>query len=153
MAKSLRTTPAGSLLAASRCVEQRASYDCMTACLATIFGCSYEDAPQLADANGDPVPRWHRVMDDWLFARGFACLERMRETDDGEPMRCPWRYPGLWIGGVKSPRYDGDHAVVMHLSLLVWDPHPQRNMGHLGYVDATYFLPLDPAGLAVKESW
>lgn len=143
-----------SLLADRRCVEQRTTYDCMTACLATIFGCSYEDAPQLADAKGDPVFGWHRVLDDWLLARGFACLERMRRDDEqDDPMRCPWRIPGLWIGGVASPRYDGGHAVVMHLNQLVWDPHPKREMGHRGFEDATYFLPLDPAGLAVKESW
>jgi hypothetical protein len=36
-------------LEAGRLVEQLYSFDCMTACLATIFGCPYEDAPMLAD--------------------------------------------------------------------------------------------------------
>lgn len=136
-----------------RLVEQRAAFDCATACLTTIFGCAYEHAPALCDfATGEPLDRWHRILDDWLYERGFACLERMDGTDASDPMRCPWSYPGLWIGGVKSPRYDGSHAVVMRGSSLVWDPHPLREMGHQGFESATWFFPIDPARLALADS-
>lgn len=137
-----------------RLVEQREAFDCMTACLATIFGCAYEDAPVLCDfVTGEPVDRWHSVYDNWLYGRGFSSLERNRETRDGDdPMRCPWSLPCLWIGGVQSPRYDGAHAVVCRGRDIVWDPHPQREMGHHGWLDATYFLPIDPARLALGDS-
>jgi hypothetical protein len=144
----------GTAADAWRWVEQRTANDCMTACLASIFGVPYEHAPLLwDDAANAPVERWHGVLDDWLAERGFGQLERVRQTDDetDDPMRCPWRFPGYWIAGVKSPRYDGTHAVVMHLNALVWDPHPRREMGHLGFVDATYFLPLDPSRLALGD--
>lgn len=125
-------------------VEQRSAYDCLTACLSSIFEVPYEDVPLFCDQEtGEPIRWWRKACDDWLAERGWAQLERVRQTDEGgDPMRCPWRFPGYWIAGVKSPRYDGSHAVVMHRSELVWDPNPQREMGHLGFEDATYFLPL-----------
>lgn len=39
------------------------------------------------------------------------------------------------------------HAVVMYGSELVWDPHPQRTMGHLGFVSGDQFGVVDPARL------
>jgi hypothetical protein len=137
-------------------VEQRATFDCVTACLATIFGVTYEDAPILCDfETGKSVERWHRVHDDWLHARGFASYERMDGIDASDPMRCPWSYPGLWIGGVYSPRHEGEtHAVVCRGNDLIFDPHPQRDMGHRGWCSAEYFMPIDPAMLVlVRMGW
>jgi hypothetical protein len=37
------------------------------------------------------------------------------------------------------------HAVVMHGRDLVWDPHPQRDMGHLGFLRGEQFGVPDPA--------
>lgn len=39
------------------------------------------------------------------------------------------------------------HCVVMNGGELVWDPHPQRDMGHLGWVSGEWFIALDPARL------
>ncbi len=39
------------------------------------------------------------------------------------------------------------HLVVMNGPELVWDPHPRREMGHLGYVSGWIFRALDPARL------
>lgn len=39
------------------------------------------------------------------------------------------------------------HCVVMHGPDLVWDPHPQRDMGHLGFVSGELFRVIDPARL------
>lgn len=147
------------LLAPERCVEQRYDFDCMTACLATIFGCPYEEAPMLADLDtGDSVDQWLRVMTLWLHDRGFHpqsfgltiwMLEGRTLNEHDLPDHSPWYWPTLWMGGVKSPRYDGDHAVVMRGSDLIWDPHPQRDMGHLGFTSAELFLPRDPSALAL----
>lgn len=128
-------------------VEQRTKFDCLTACLASIFEEPYEDVPVFCDQEtGKSGPFWYRLLEDWLAERGFAFLQRVREDGmDDDPMRCPFAYPGYWIAGVKSPRVDGEHAVVMNRGELVWDPHPQREMGHLGFQSADYFLPLDPA--------
>lgn len=141
--------PTTNQLPAERLVEQRTPYDCLTACLATVFGCPYEDAPIFGNQEtGEHEPGWHQKLDDWLAARGFAWLQRVREdgmTDD--PARSPWAFPGLWIAGVASPRINGEHAVVMRWNELVWDPHPQREMGHGGFESADYFLPIDPGAL------
>lgn len=138
-----------------RLVEQRESFDCMTACLATIFGCRYEDAPMLADPNtGDPVEQWFGVMARWLHERGFHSQSFSLTTPMMEhysPERSPWYWPTVWMGGVKSPRYDGEHAVVMQGSDLVYDPHPKREMGHLGFTSAEVFLPVDPSSLVRVE--
>lgn len=146
---------AASALEPGRLVEQRAKFDCMTACLATIFGVRYEDAPILCDVDsGAKIEGWWGIHDRWLNERGFASYERMDGIDPDDPMRCPWTYPGLWIGGVHSPRNDGTHAVVMRKNELVWDPHPQREMGHRGWSSAEYFMPLDPAMLVlVPVGW
>jgi hypothetical protein len=123
----------------------------MTACLATIFGCSYEEAPMLADPDtGDEVDQWVYVMTLWLHERGFHPQSFSRTVEMTDTERSPWYWPTLWMGGVKSPRYDGEHAVVMRGSTLVWDPHPQREMGHLGFTSAELFLPMDPAALRAR---
>lgn len=135
-------------------VEQRTAFDCMTACLASVFEVPYEECPVLCDGGGVQAQAWHGILDGWLADRGWARLERLRHDDlSGDPLRCPWRFPGYWIAGVRSPRLDDrDHAVVMEASTLVWDPHPARAMGHRGFVDATYFLPLNPARFALRSA-
>lgn len=131
---------------------------CMTACLASIFECAYEDAPVLCDfATGEPVEQWLRVMTLWLHERGFH-PQNMHHTKGDRPQSSPWHWPTVWMAGVASPRYNepsgepGLHCVVMQGSDLVWDPHPQRDMGHLGFIDAELFLPRDPARLVLSGS-
>lgn len=149
---------AAPVLSPGRLVEQRASFDCMTACLATIFGVPYEDAPVLADPETcEPIDQWLRVMTLWLHERGFhpqsfSLDQRIIDSWGPRPARSPWYWPTLWMGGVLSPRFEedgepGHHAVVMQGNDLVYDPHPQREMGHLGFVSAEIFLPRDPAML------
>ena len=134
-------------------VAQRTRFDCLTACLASIFECRYEDVPVFCDQEtGESAPLWHVALDGWLADRGFAFLQRVREEGmDDDPMFCPWAYPGYWIVGVKSPRVDGEHAVVMCGRELVWDPHPEREQGHRGFLSADHFVPLDPARLRLDR--
>jgi hypothetical protein len=53
---------------------------------------------------------------------------------------CPYCDGGL------SP---GLHLVVMFGREIRWDPHPQRELGHLGFVDGWEFRVIDPAKTAV----
>ena len=46
-----------------------------------------------------------------------------------------------------SGRVPGLHLVVMEGGVLVWDPHPQREQGHLGFVSGEILRVLDPARL------
>jgi len=43
------------------------------------------------------------------------------------------------------------HSVVMCGRELVWDPHPQREMGHLGFVSGEWLIARDPALLVLRE--
>ena len=147
-----------------RCVEQRAGFDCMTACLATIFACRYEDAPVLADpVTFEPVEQWFAVMTAWVRERGFwpqnfSLTTDMVESWGERPARSPWGWPTLWMGSVLSPRFTeadgtpGSHAVVCRGSDIVWDPHPLREQGHIGFMGAEVFLPLDPGRLVLRAA-
>lgn len=44
------------------------------------------------------------------------------------------------------------HSVVMFGRDLVWDPHPQRDMGHLGFCGGYEFKVIDPARIALREA-
>lgn len=44
------------------------------------------------------------------------------------------------------------HAVVMCGVELVWDPHPQRDMGHLGFVSGEWFVVRDPSKLTLWDA-
>lgn len=131
----------------------------MTACLATIFGCAYEFVHRPEPASTQParhlaVPLVDRVAGLRIrkhlqFSLTQADIDRLG-TD--RPMRSPWSWPGLWMAGVWSPRHAGEtHAVVMRGRDLVWDPHPQREQGHLGFESAEVFYPIDPSALAVTR--
>src|SRR5260221_538147 len=134
----------------------------MTACLASIFERPYEEAPVLADPDTcGPVEQWLGVMPLWLHERGFHPQSfSLKEHHGARPPRSPWHWPTYWMAGVLSPRFTekhpetgedepGHHAVVMHNSDLVWDPHPARADRHLGLVSAELFLPDDPARLVL----
>lgn len=136
-------------------VEQRGAYDCMTACIASIFEVAYEDAPLLCSESGDaPIDGWWNAYESWLALRGWAVVQRVRTTEDEtDPMWCPWSLTSYWLAGVKSPRIDGDHAVVMYGNKIVWDPHPRRaEKLHEGFTSCDFFIPLDPARLVLREN-
>lgn len=43
------------------------------------------------------------------------------------------------------------HALVMFGRDIVWDPHPQRDMGHLGFISGEQFGAPDPARLTLRR--
>jgi len=130
-------------------VEQRFSFDCMTACIASIFECSWEDAPLLCDPDtNEPVDQWLREMTLWMRAHGMNPWhfgiwgdEKPYLKFGSSEIRYVFRPPCYWLGGVKSSRYDGEHCVVMYADEVLWDPHPQREMGHLGFTTAEVIVP------------
>lgn len=130
-------------------VEQRYDYDCMTACIASVFEVPYEEAPVLADPETcEPVEQWLRVMTLWMHERGVhpwhvGLWGQEKPYLKWGSKEIEWHFApsGFWLGGVKSPRYDGLHCVVMFGQRVVWDPHPQREMGHLGFEEGELLLP------------
>jgi hypothetical protein len=134
-------------------VEQRESYDCLRACLATILALPYEDVPA---AVSPPVHDWtdkdavrkagstqHVAMQTFLVERGLIVWsfgihgqERpyVRFGND-EPEWCLVP-PTYWLASVMSPRIDEPHVVVMKHDKIVWDPHPRREEGHRGFCEA-----------------
>lgn len=138
-------------------VEQRYDFDCTQACLASIFECEYGDAPVLWEPGAEREPAdWLFVLNGWLRERGFG-LQNFHWTKGDRPVSSPWSFVGYWLGGVYSPRFSdpdrpdepGGHTVVMRGSELVWDPHPRRDLGHLGFFNADVLMPLDPAPLVL----
>ena len=66
-----------------------------------------------------------------LRAHGIACIV--------------WFEDAIAYYGVPTGLFD------LHVYRAVWDPHPQREMGHLGFWDAEIFLPVDPARLVLAR--
>jgi hypothetical protein len=134
-------------------VEQRESYDCLRASLATILKLPYEEVPE---AVSPPVHDWsdkeavrkagstqHEAMQAFLRTRGLVAWSfglhgqerpyvKFGNTD---PEWCLVP-PGFWLASVQSPRIDEPHVVVMRHDRIAWDPHPMRDEGHRGFREA-----------------
>jgi hypothetical protein len=125
-------------------VEQRGDSDCLIACLASILEIDYEDVSQeIADED-----RQNDATVRFLQERGYLSWT-LTLHGDAQPMlqfgnarpEYHIRPTGYWIAGVGSPRIkDGTHAVVMRGETVAWDPHPLREMGHLGFQSATIIM-------------
>lgn len=139
-------------------VEQRHGSDCLQACLCSIFECDYDEGPVIWDPGAtESRPDWFKIMLDWLEERGFS-LQNFHDSSGTHPADSPWHFFGYWLGTVVSPRLEnprtggpGLHCVVMRGNDLLWDPHPKREMGHLGFVCADVLLPIDPARLRLAK--
>lgn len=128
-------------------VEQRGNSDCLVACLASILGVRYEDVPQAIAVENEQ----HNAMVGFLKERGFltwslglhGAVEPMLMLGN-EPIPFLLAPTGYWIASVKSPRIaEGFHSVVMRGRSIAFDPHPQREMGHGGFVEALILMPGD----------
>lgn len=120
--------------------------DCLTACVASILELPYELVPHFV-AEDDWWGCYTRFLAGFgLYAVHFGC--------DGDERPEWWLPGGYWVATVKSPRVvneDGSPGL-QHDDELAWDPHPRREEGHLGFVGADVYVPLDPAltALAVR---
>lgn len=134
--------------------------DCWRCCLASILELDYEDVPHFVEMEdaGEVSSYWNATI-EWLRPRGFAIAQfglwgddrpylawgshgplTVRDEQGEHELKYAFSAPGHWIAGVKSPRIDGLHAVVMSGSSVAFDPHPQRAMGHRGFRDATVLV-------------
>jgi hypothetical protein len=120
--------------------------DCLKCCLASLLELDYDDVPHFASM-GD---LWWIEQTNWLASRGWRIGSAWYSADPDDPTKLTGWTKGYWLAGVTSlrTRPDGSHIthqVVMRDGEIVWDPHPARADGHLGFVDAELLIPLDPA--------
>lgn len=108
--------------------------NCFAACVASILELGINDVPNYHSEE------WFQQWNEWLKPRGLMLLTFAIQPGN------TWRPAGFSIIGAKSPRGDWIHAVVARDGQVVWDPHPQRDMGLGEWVDWTIFQALDPAG-------
>lgn len=87
--------------------------NCGAACLATIFGLSIEECPNLNYKN------WEDDLSRWLESRGLWALTIMPTED-------LFIY-GFSMPAVKSKTIDGLHSVVFFDNKLYHDPNPLRD--------------------------
>lgn len=139
-------------------VEQREPYGCLRACVASILEIDYEDVPATLAVEEGQTTAFLRFMASRGFAIGdYSLYGNLQHYVFDEPQqRCSRYWPTYWIASVLSPRLtneDGSpgwHTVVMKGSEMVWDPHPDRDQGHLGFVHAQVPFVIDPARVIVK---
>lgn len=147
--------------------------DCLTACIASLFELPIDDVPFFVDME-NWWGEYNNWLHDRGLQLGQV---RLSTVDDDPTRLNGHPTEGIyWIATVKSPRskarcngckgtgqsqheegpcgWCGEsglvpslHAVVMCGGELVWDPHPQRDMGHLGFVSGEWFVVRDPARL------
>lgn len=106
--------------------------NCFAACLASVLELPLEQVPNFMDEGTG----WYDRYNDWLAGRNLRIF-----TYRGD-LKPPTGYAILGAG---SPRFNGMHAVVTHNGEIVWDPHPQSEMGVGEWIDWTLIIPLDPA--------
>ena len=120
--------------------------NCHSACIASILEVPLEAMPQptvneMTDCEGWALYQ-ERLRRDFLHPRGLHEFTfGVCAADTGEVVRPP----GYSILGALSPRTGGLHSVVALDGEIVWDPHPQREMGVGEWHDWTVFVVLDPA--------
>jgi hypothetical protein len=108
--------------------------NCMSACLASILELTLDEVPCYV---GDG---WLEKYNQWLASFNLTMVNLTYTSAEGEP----WAPMGYSILAADSPRGEWLHAVVCHNGEVVWDPHPQREMGLKTKREWTVFLVLDP---------
>lgn len=130
-------------------IAEKQSGDCWKCCLASILELSYEDVPHFVEEGEREYTSWWNATQAWLREQGYViatfCLRGkdrpLLSINDREDIDYHFSAPGHWMAGVTSPRMtpEGEnisHVVVMNGSSVVWDPHPLRDQGHLGFTEA-----------------
>jgi hypothetical protein len=119
---------------------EEAAGNCFAACLASIMEVGIDDVPNLG-ADELQSAYMERVQ-FWLAQRGLCAIQTLhRWTTTG----CSIPFPGHAILVVGSPRIQGGkHAVVWSGGKMVWDPHPQRDMGVGEAQEIIFLVPICP---------
>lgn len=105
--------------------------NCMAACVASLLELPLDDVP---DYKGEG---WFDRWNGWLAQWNLTFVNFRAD--------CEWKPLGYSILAADSPRGDWLHAVVCLDGEVVWDPHPQREMGLREWREWTCFVVLDPS--------
>jgi hypothetical protein len=105
--------------------------NCMAACIASILELPIEIMPNY-HSDGE---QWYRDWQVWLAPRNMQLLTFMYGGE--QPA-------GYSILSGKSPRHDGNHAVVALDGEIIHDPHPSGD-GIEDRREWTAFVLIDPA--------
>lgn len=148
--------------------------DCLRAAMASVFELELLEVPHFVE-----TADWWNVWQDWLAGRGLRIGQAFFEVDEDDPtLLTGWPGDIYWLAIVKSPRgrarcsvcegrgkhrnhrpdlhcagtglVPSTHALVMFGREVAWDPHPRRDMGHLGFDHGYDFRAIDPARLELK---
>lgn len=136
-------------------VLDRLTGNCLSACIASVFGFDLEDVPNFCDEtiveNREDRTYWFSWLRKWLNCFGVDTFM----VDSGLDTWLGCLAEGtIVIAGGKSPRYDnGMHAIVMRVETdtdgnkqwkTVWDPHPSRDGIKGDVMDVMIFYPVVP---------
>lgn len=108
--------------------------NCMSACLATLFGLPISAVPNFYRVAGHEPEKWWDAISDWLKPRGYGLLIATVSSEYLELL------DGALIVGGTSPR-GVQHAVIYVDGALWHDPHPDGG-GVTGPLDVTVIYPL-----------
>lgn len=119
--------------------------NCHAACIASILEVPLDAVPQPTVAELADFEGWEgylvRLRRDLLHPRNLHDIVIGVRDGLGNMVRPP----GYSILCAVSPRTGGFHAVVALNGEIVFDPHPQREMGVGEWSDWTIFTVLDPS--------
>lgn len=115
--------------------------NCYAACIASIFEVPLDGVPQPTREEGSSIKAWEEYVArlDRVFYRPRGLYALVINPAEN------WRPLGYSILCAKSPRGDYPHCVVALDGEVVWDPHPDRDMGLGEIVDWTIFVMRDAA--------
>jgi hypothetical protein len=125
--------------------------NCHPACIASILEVPLDAVPQPTVEEMASYEGWgqycERLRRNFLHPRNLHDIAFPIHSVEGDLVKPP----GYAILCAKSPRTSGYHSVVAFNGEIVWDPHPQREMGVGEWSDWTVFMAIDPAKVAGKE--
>lgn len=135
--------------------------DCFAACLASILELSLAEVPSFTPRQGSEYltpsgKHWWDEALDWLAEHNLTILPLKAGVMQEEGFIPVKDSVGFYRGSYQLLTTHGprgyDHTVVASAGRVVWDPHPQREMG-IGEPDEWWLLvPIDPSKCsATKE--
>jgi len=125
-------------------VEQRTEFDCLQACLASIFECAYEETPEIFDPlTGKQMKKgnWLHQLRWWAEGRGHMVdvffLDGLEAPEWGGKRFGPRKH---WMAGVISPLGPPGHGIVMLGDEIAYNPDPfPTDPVHLGFRNGYVF--------------
>ena len=129
-----------------RPVKQTEVWNCVQACIASIFELEMTDLPTIL------ASRWLEQVMAWAETVGLGVLlfSMAAGCDRGKDFPKGWA-----IGGVGSPSDENPfmHAVVCWNGFIVWDPLLGEQPGTEDAKDYVVFYPLNPVEWYQPRSW